>query len=779
VIEGPGLRPDGWEKVTGAARFVADLPIPGVWLGGTVRSPVARGRIRKIRLDPAFDWSSVTVVTARDLPGPNVVAMIKEDHPILAAEEVRFVGEAVALVAAPDEETLRSALAAIVVEIDELSPVLTIEDSLSGREIIWGQDNIIAEYRIEDGDPAAGFAQADRIVEGIYRTGHQEHLYLEPNGVVALPHGSEGIEVVGSLQCPYYVHRALALGLAIDSERVRVRQAVTGGAFGGKEDYPSVLALHAAALARRCGKAVRMIYGRSEDIRCTTKRHPSLVRHRTGVNLDGTLVAAEIDVLLDAGAYTTLSPVVLSRAVLHATNAYRVPNVVIRGRAVATNTPPNGAFRGFGAPQTIFAMERQMDRIARELSLDPLTIRRRNVLREGDRLPCGQLLQGEVGASLVLERAAELAGYEMNRSGGAARAGRGDRAGDGERGSGPASETNAASPIRRGLGLSLFLHGGGFTGSGEEKIAGRAAVEYVLPEGEMRGHFDILVSNVEMGQGASTVLGLMAAQTLGVPPDAVRHPLPDTARVPDSGPTVASRTTMVVGRIVIDACLDLLDTLKTAVCRWSSISPIVMECVDGVFRADGRSLGSVIEVADRYVRESGSLRGCATYTPTAGLQWDEQSYRGSAYKAYSYGADVVEVEVNTDTMEVRPVRTTVVVEIGKAVHPVLAAGQIEGGTLQALGYGSMEEMQTRAGHFLNDRLATYIIPTALDAPDFEVEIAELVDPRDWTGPKGLGELPFDGGAPALAAAIEDATGIFAAELPITPEKLMRRDEERR
>ncbi len=316
----------------------------------------ARGRIRSLRLDPAFDWSRVVVVTAKDLPGPNTVAMIRDDHPILADEEVRFVAEPIALVAAPDRELLAQALAAIRVEIEELPPVLGIEQALSGGTVIWGSDNILSEYRITDGDLAAGFAASDLVVEGTYSTGHQEHLYIEPNGMVAIPREG-GMEIVGSLQCPFYIHNALARGLGLDPARIVVKQMTTGGAFGGKEDFPSVLALHAALLAQRSGRPVRMIYDRTEDIRSTTKRHPSIVRHRTGVSRDGSLLAAEIDVVFDGGAYTTLSPVVLSRGILHAAGAYRVPNVSIRGRAVATNTPPNGAFRGFGAPQTIFAIE--------------------------------------------------------------------------------------------------------------------------------------------------------------------------------------------------------------------------------------------------------------------------------------------------------------------------------------------------------------------------------------------------------------------------------------
>ncbi|MBD3337291.1 MAG: molybdopterin-dependent oxidoreductase, partial [Candidatus Eisenbacteria bacterium] len=378
VIGSSPPRADAWAKVAGEARFLADLPARDAWVGGTVRAPIPHGRLRAVRRDPRFDWSRVALLTAEDLPGPNTVAMIRDDMPILADGMTRFLGEPVALVAAPDRETLAQALAAVRLDIVELSPVLAIEAALSRP--------LLAEAAIRQGDAAKALETADRIIEGTYRTGHQEHLYLEPNGILATPRPEGGVEVCGSLQCPYYVHRALVTGLRLAPEQVVIRQTATGGAFGGKEDYPSILALHAALLALQAGRPVAMILDRTEDMQITPKRHPALIRHRTGVMRDGRLVAAEIDVVLDGGAYTTLSPVVLSRSILHAAGPYRLPHALIRGRAVATHTPPNGAFRGFGAPQSQFACERQMDRIARELGLSPLAVRRRNLLRDGDEL---------------------------------------------------------------------------------------------------------------------------------------------------------------------------------------------------------------------------------------------------------------------------------------------------------------------------------------------------------------------------------------------------------
>jgi len=490
--------------------------------------------------------------------------------------------------------------------------------------------------------------------------------------------------------------------------------------------------------------------------------------------------------------------VVLSRALLHAAGAYRVSHATLRGRAVATNTPPNGAFRGFGAPQSIFAIERHIDRIARVLDLDPVEVRRRNLLRTGDTLPFGQILRDPAGASLVLERALELSGYERKRRDGRGRRQTGASAsseakgGNGQEQAGPDNarqpdsrrsggapqdpvEPGVAAPgpdLLPGIGVSLYLHGGGFTGSGEEKMAARVKVRF-----DPAGFLEILVSSTDMGQGASTTLSQIAAEALGLPLDRVRHPAPDTSRVPDSGPTVASRTIMIVGRIVVDACRDLLARVSRALARRHNVPEESVTERDGNLLVPGSPPQALLEAARWYTREIGPLEGEASFVPTPGVPWDEEAYRGDAYKAYSWGADVIEVEVDPATLQVRPLRATVVVEIGRAINPVVAAGQVEGGTLQGIGYGSMEEILLEGGRYLNDRMATYIIPTALDTPDFRVEIAEAPYPHGPFGAKGLGELPADGAAPALAAAIADATGLFPEEIPITPEKLLRMQEE--
>jgi CO/xanthine dehydrogenase Mo-binding subunit len=383
-------RKDGHAKSAGVAKYIDDLSFPGMLYGRTIRSTIARGTVRDIRLD--FDRAGFTIVGPDDVPGRNLVALIDDDQPCLAERHIRHVAEPLLLLAHADRERLNAA--AVRIDCDIETPVFDVERS----------DEIQSELLIEGGDVERGLAAADVVIEGEYRTGHQEQLYIEPNGVIAIPEAG-GITVHGSLQCPYYVHRALGVLLDLPPERVRVVQSETGGGFGGKEEYPSMIAGHAALLALKSGRPVKIVYDRTEDMVATTKRHPFIVRHRTGVMRDGTLVAMDIDILVDGGAYVTLTPVVLSRGAIHATGPYRCPNVRIRGRAMTTNTPPNGAFRGFGAPQTQFAVEVHLGRIARALGIDEVDLRAHNALRPGDVTATGQRLGADCSALDVLREA--------------------------------------------------------------------------------------------------------------------------------------------------------------------------------------------------------------------------------------------------------------------------------------------------------------------------------------------------------------------------------------
>jgi CO/xanthine dehydrogenase Mo-binding subunit len=723
-------RKEGLEKVTGVARYVDDLCFPGMLYGVTVRSPAARGRIRGIHFESGIPWDEFTIVTAKDIPSRNCVELIIEDQPCLADEIVNHPEEPVVLLAHRDKYLLEEARRAVRIEIDPLPAIFSIPDSLARREIIWGQDNTFKSFHVEKGNVDSAWAARDIVVvEGEYETGAQEQLYIEPQGMIAEASDRRGVTVWGSLQCPFYVHKALVRLFGLPKERVRVVQAETGGGFGGKEEYPSMIAGHAALLAWKSGRPVKIVYDRSEDMVATTKRHPSRTRHRTAVTRDGRLVAMEIDFTIDGGAYETLSPVVLSRGTIHAAGPYDCPNVRIESRAVATNVPPHGAFRGFGAPQSVFAIERHLDRVAEIVGLEPHELRRRNFIRQGQTLAVGQLVTENVDMGQLMDRALELSGYHQKRK-------RFER-------------ENVLSATKKGIGFAAFFHGAGFTGSGEEHLASEVALEATL-EGRVR----VLAASTEMGQGTNTVFAQIAAETLGLDCDQIDIVQPDTANVPDAGPTVASRTTMIVGKLVETAARRVQERLFETELLKPGYDP--REFAD----------------ACRFYNERfGPLGSRAKYEHPLELHWDDENYRGDAYGAYGWAVYVAEISVDTRTAEVRVDDFVAVQEVGKVINPVLAAGQIEGGVAQGIGLALCENVVWQEGRMVNGQMTNYIMPTSMDIPPIRVFFLEVSGGRGPAGAKGIGELPLDGTAPAIANAIAHATGVNITRIPITPEVL--------
>src|SRR6266568_4103233 len=408
-------RMEGRDKVAGLARYVDDMVLPGMLYGATVRSRIPRGKIKEFTFGPGIDWKEFVIVSPRDIPGKNCIALIEDDQPCLADGLVNHPEEPLLLLAHPDRHLLPKAVEAVSVEYDPLPAIFSMEESEKLSQVIWGRDNTFKSYLIEKGDVDAVWESADYVVEGEYRTGAQEQLYIENNGMIASFDPEKGLTAWGSLQCPYYVHKALMKLCNLPENRVRVVQMETGGAFGGKEEYPSMIAGHAALLAMKSGKPVKIIYDRLEDMAATTKRHPSRTRHRTAVSKDGKLLGMEIDFAIDGGAYNTLSPVVLSRGTIHAAGPYSCPHVRVRSRAVATNHPPHGAFRGFGAPQSIFALERHMNRVAAVVGLTPEEFRWRNFIRQGQSTATGQIVSEPVDMPALLERAFALTDYTAKR----------------------------------------------------------------------------------------------------------------------------------------------------------------------------------------------------------------------------------------------------------------------------------------------------------------------------------------------------------------------------
>ena len=722
-------RREALAKLTGREQYVDDLPLDGFLWGMTVRSPAPRGRVTAVRFGKDVDWSQFVVVDDRDIPGPNVVALIEEDQPVLAAGYVRHVHEPVLLVAHASREAARRAVRSIEVVVEAEPAALDFRVVAPAEQIQYGTDNVLKRLKIEKGDVERALARAPVVVSGTYETGAQEHVYLETQGMIAYLE-DDVLVVKGSMQCPYYVLKALQHALARDETRVRVIQTPTGGGFGGKEEFPSHIALHAALLALKSGRPVKVIYDRGEDMAATTKRHPALVRHRTGLSRDGRLLAQDVEVVIDGGAYVTLSPVVLSRAIIHAAGPYTCEHVRIQGRAMFTNAVPFGAFRGFGAPQTQFAGERHMDVVARTLAVDPVELRRVNLLKDGQTTATGQVIRDSTDRVAVMERALELSRYREKQ--------------------GEHTAFNAThETLRRGMGLATVFHGAGFTGGGEVALKSRLRVA-----GRADGGVEVLSANIEMGQGTLTVFTELAAARLGLDPDDVTIAEADTSRVPNSGPTVASRTTMIVGGLVERAADDLRRRLgldhsargadvKQAIRRWHLAHP------------------------------AEPLFGEAAYEKPPGIEWDDKSYRGDAYGAFAWAAYVAEVEVDLRTCATRVIDFTAVQEVGKVLNPTLARGQVQGGVVQGIGWALMEECTWQDGAMANNQLTNYLIPTSDDVPSIRVAFIENPYPHGGGGgAKGLGELPIDGPAPAIVNAVAAATGADPRAIPVTPERLM-------
>jgi CO/xanthine dehydrogenase Mo-binding subunit len=723
-------RKEGREKVTGCARYVDDLTFPDMLHGVTVRSPAPRGRIREICFEGEIPWNEFTIVTAKDIPGKNCIALLIEDQPCLAHGVVNHCEEAVVLLAHHDKYLLEEARRSVRIEIEPLPAIFSMEDSRARKEIIWGRDNIFKAFYVEKGDVDGAWADADFIVEGDYETGAQEQLYIEPQGVIAQASTEDGVTVWGSLQCPYYVHKALVILFGLPKDRVRVIQTETGGGFGGKEEYPSMIAAHAALLAQKSGCPVKIIYDRAEDMVATTKRHPSKTRHRTAVTCSGKLLAMDIDFTIDGGAYETLSPVVLSRGTIHAAGPYYCPNVRISSRAVATNAPPHGAFRGFGAPQSVFALERHLDRVASAIGMAPDELRRCNFIREGQTLAVGQVVKEKVDMDGLLDRAFTLSDYHAKRR--------------------SFTAENVGRPIKKGIGFASFLHGAGFTGSGEEYLASEVAME-AMRDGSVR----VLAGSTEMGQGTNTIFSQIAADALGLDCDQIKILQPDTAQVPNSGPTVASRTAMIVGKLVETAALGLKRTL-----------------LDGGLLSLDDGAADFARACREYIDAHGALKSFVKYEHPRDLHWDDQHYRGDAYGAYAWAVYVAEVSIDTRTAEVRVDDFVAVQEVGKVINPALAAGQIEGGVAQGIGFALYENVVWQEGRMANAQMTNYVMPTSMDLPPIRVFFEEIPYERGPSGAKGIGELPLDGTAPAIANAIAHATGADVRQIPVTPEVLL-------
>lgn len=680
---------DNPEKCAGTAKYVDDIVMDGMLFAKALRSSFAHAKILSISL-PEIP-RGYYYIDRRDIVKENVVNMIFSDWPVFANEEVNYLGEPIGLVIGEDKAIIDKILSEIKVEYQELTPIFEYVNNYVHKEF-------------KKGDFAKARQNASHIFEETFETGYQEQAYLETQGMLAYPEDDGKITLVGSMQCPYYIKNAVMRTLGYDEQHVRVIQPSVGGAFGGKEDFPSTEACQLATAVFKIKRPIKMVLPRDEDINVTTKRHPSTSMMTACVDAHNHITGLQLHVSLDGGAYKGLSGVVLARAMIACTNAYTIDNLDVKGDVYMTNTVPTGAFRGFGSPQTIFAMEMFIHHIARDLGIDPLKMRLSHLAKEGDVTSTSGLFHDPIILPKLIEKAMEMSDYKRK------------------------IEEYSKPSSHRGIGMSFFLHGCGFTGSGESDHI-KAKVKLTKDEKDV---VTVYAAAVDMGQGNRTTLKRIVARELDVPNEMVIFNSPDTDVSPDSGPTAASRTIMIVGGLMEKAAKHLKEIWKK---------------------------GEKAEIIEHYVGPS--------Y-----IHFDDNTMQGDAYPSYSWGVNIVEVEVSpiTDEVTIKGVWSTY--DIGTCIDERIAFGQADGGIAQGLGYGYLENMYHKNGKIMQRNLTDYIIPTTEDIPDLKTVFIDNPFKYGPFGAKGLGELSLVGGGPAVALAIENAVKHKINRIPATPEYIM-------
>jgi len=731
------IRSEASDRAKGQGLFTDDFKYHGMLHAAVIRSPLARGKIQKIDTKKALK-DDIQIFTHKDIPGKNCIPIVIDDQPFLAEELVNYVSEPIGVVVADERQKARNAAKKVELKISKTDYVL---DPLKARNHpsvkIFGEDNIFKQMNVLKGDTKNAFSECDVIVENVYNTPYQEHAYIEPQAMIAIPYPDGTIKIRGSMQCPFYVRKAVTMMLGLPDTKVRVVQLATGGAFGGKEDIPSLVACQAALPAWILKKPVKLVYDRHEDMISTSKRHPGYIKYKSGITKDGELKAAEVEYVIDGGAYATLSAVVLFRGMAHSVGPYRCDNVKVNGYAVATNKVPAGAFRGFGSPQILFAVESQIDQLAEKIKMDPAEFRKRNLLKLGDSTVTGQKLDYSVGLEETLDKVLEKSNYSPNNK-----------------------KENGI-----GYGLSIIYYGVGLGAGG--KVLARTGARVILNED---GSVQFSVGTTEMGQGMTTVLSQIVADELGVPFESVIMLPVDTSRVPDSGPTVASRSTTMSGNAIKDACIKIKSVLLEEASRMLNVSIAEIKFDEGTVITSNKTI-PLLDIIKSCSLKRKPLSQEGWHIPST-TSFNDKTGQGNAYVVYSWATNLAKVKVDKETGEVTVLKIWAAHDIGKAINPALAEGQIEGGTLQGMGYAVMEDMKEDSkGSLIQSEMSTYIIPTAEDEPKIIPIIVEHPYPDGPYGAKGFGEQPLMGIAPAIANAVYNACGVRIYDLPITPEKV--------
>ncbi len=748
VVGQPLARHDAWDKVAARTLYAADWQMPGMLHGVVLRSPYPSARIRRIDPAPALALPGVAaVVLARDVPHntlwTDVPGQTTEVGPlrarilVLADGVVRYQGEPVALVAAEARDLAQHAAELIAVDYEPLPGVFDPAQALKvGAPRVHDEGNLLASWRIGRSDIEAALKQADVVVEQTYRCQFIDHAYLEPESGVAWIDG-DGVLVIRASTQVIEHFRAVAEVLGLPQNRVRVIGPYVGGGFGGKEDITVEAFL--GLLAWRTRRPVKMTWSRQESLLARPKRHPFVMRYRTGATRDGRLVAQAVDLLADSGAYAYLSALVLMYAAVTAAGPYRVPHVSVDARVAYTNNPPTSAMRGFGAMQMVLGYESQMDQVARRLGIDPVELRVRNALQQGDRLPVGQELDTHVAVAEAARRAWAALGPRR-------------------------PPRTAVHRVGRGLACNIQPYG---------RIVWLHDWSSAWVGFEMDGSLVVRTGTPDVGGGQASSLCQIAAEVLGLDPGRVSIHIADSALTPLAGTTTATRQLYMSGNAVLQACAHLRQQIIAVACQMLGAPVSDLEMREGaVVAADGRQV-ALLAVMKECARLGASRSVLSVYHAPAGDPVDLERGGGRVFPDFTFGAHAVEIEVDTETGAVRVLRHVASHDVGRAINPQSVEGQIQGGAVMGVGYGLMEEVALDHGVNLSTLFATYLIPTSLDVPDVEPLIIESGEGKGPFGARGIGEPPVAPPAAAIANAIEDAIGVRITELPITPERVAR------
>ncbi len=742
-------RVDAEIKAEGRALYGDDLDFPGMLYAAAVRSPRPRIRIKSIDDSAARKVEGYAgLVSYKDVRGINKWPVVLNDYPFLPQDEARFHGETVALVAASSRRAAKKAASLVKINFEELP---FIEDPLKALEKdsvkIYGKDNVISSFIIKKGDAEKAFKDCDIVIEKEFRTNYQVHAYLETQTATAVPESGGEMTVYSSTQCPFYVLDAVAAACGLPNNKVKIIQSVTGGGFGGKEDVPALVAAHAALCALKFKRPVRLAYDRKEDFMSMSKRHPSWSRVKYGADKNGRIKACKVKYVLDAGAYSTLSPIVLWRGTVHAAGPYNIENIEIETYAAATNKVPCGAYRGFGQPQICFAQESLIDDLAEKLAMDPIDLRMKNMLKTGDRTATGQKIDDSCGLKELAEIVRKKSGWDKSKV-----------------------QTNGDK--RRALGFSCVYYGVGLGAKGRYLDRAGAFVNIYRD-----GSVQVNVGNTEMGQGALTVLSQIAAETLNAPMKNIKLSEVDTSKVPDSGPTVASRTTLMSGNAIIEACLPLRENIFSCAASMLKAGKNQIKAFGGFFYFGKRKVSFEEAVKECWAqRLKMSEQGWYVAPKTT---FDIKDGQGDAYVIYSYSADIADVEVDIKTGEKTVHKIYAAYDVGRLINPKLAYAQAHGGILQGMGWAIMENLVIKDGIMRNPNFTDYVLPISTDVPEYDISFVEKLYKHGPYKAKGMGEVPLIGVAAAIRNAVKKACGVSLTEAPMLAEKTLKAVKEKK